>query len=134
MAAESAGPLVPQLDLAAVSKNPELLSTIDTVVKIKPRETPEELTARLNKETMELAAKLHKDAITTYYGVVKEGLALLVFLICVIIIGYICLSIILEKPPGANPEAQKWAQSIISGAAGGLLGFLVGKSAKDSSE
>lgn len=118
MTTGNSAPSVPQFDITAAASNPALLGVLDTF-KIVRQETSEERAARLRQE-----------AITMYYGFAKEAIILLSFLVLVIIIGYVCFGIITAQSTAANTEAQKWAMSVISGAASGLLGFLVGKSAK----
>lgn len=43
----------------------------------------------------------------------------------VVVIGWLCFSTLLS--PSATPEEKKWAMSILSAAAGGIVGYLVRK-------
>lgn len=78
-------------------------------------EKPEELTVRLEQEKLEANHRRWKDKWVFGIG---GGLAVLLFLLS---LGFAL---------GSTGDTQKWAQSIVTLFAGGLVGYLVGAAGK----
>jgi len=61
----------------------------------------------------------------------REYTATIVTLVLVGVIAWLCVRTLLSSDP-ARAEGQKWAMSILSAAAAGLIGYLVRKLARDA--
>lgn len=55
----------------------------------------------------------------------KDVSLFLVAIVFVVLIAWLCFSTLLS--PGATAEEKKWAMSVLSAAAGGIIGYLIRK-------
>lgn len=104
----------PSIDIGLLAQNPDQLARLE----ISRPETSEERLHRLRQQTAK-----------TYVNIAKELALFIVGIVGVALIAWICTTIILD--PSANPETQKWAQSILTAIVSGVVGYLIGKSTKN---
>lgn len=83
---------------------------------LKAAESEEERTARLEREGREHKVRVLKEVVLFFVALLGAG-----------VIGWYCVVVLTDT---AAPEgAKKWAMSILSAAASGIMGYLLGKKA-----
>jgi hypothetical protein len=105
--------MVPSLNLKDILTNPKLLENL-TLSRVM---SPEERKSKLRREERE----------ALFSDITKAVIALFA-LVMVSIFIYLCLSII--NTPSASPDDKKWATSLITLMASGVVGYLTGKASK----
>ena len=104
---------IPTFNLADAIRNPELLEAA-TFSRLM---TPEERISKLKREERESLISSIKDISIAAFALVTVSLFI-----------YICVSIV--NNPAASVDDKKWATSLITLMASGVVGYLTGKASK----